>query len=139
MSPYVSPRYPATNRMFGQTLKVWTKASKDIAAWNNVDDWLEEMRAKMQGLDKVLLDITREVVLEARLEYVPVKTGRLRSSIQNYLVSSGAVRVYASTPYADYVHEFHKTKSKYIEKPFMQMVDSGIIEDRLSRYILEKF
>jgi hypothetical protein len=125
--------------MKGKTLRFWAKASKDITTWNNVNDWLEEVRGRTQGLDRVLLDITREIALEARLEYVPVKTGRLRSSIQNYLISSGAVRVSASTPYADYVHEYHKTKSKYIEKPFMQMVDSGIIEDRLSRYILEKF
>jgi ABC-type phosphonate transport system ATPase subunit len=114
-------------------------AMKDIARFNLVDDWLEEVRGRMRGLDKVLLDIAREVVLESRLEYVPVRTGRLRSSIMAYVINSGSVNIVAQTPYAAIVHETHKTKSKYLETPFMQMVDSGIIEDRLTRYILGDF
>jgi hypothetical protein len=114
-------------------------AIKDIARFNLVDDWLEEVRSRMQGLDKVLLDIAREVVLESRLKYVPVRTGRLRSSIMAYIIESGSVNIVAQTPYAARVHEEHKTKSKYLETPFMQMIESGIIEDRLTRYILGDF
>lgn len=134
---YETPKY---NRV---SIPQFTLAMRDIKEYNAMDTaHFNFNRDFGNDLSKIIYDVAREVMLESKLNYVPVLTGRLRASglvgIPNY---GGGKDIFVdlsyNTPYAWFIHEHHKSKSKYLEKPFDDAVDSGIMEERIARKILQ--
>lgn len=89
-----------------------------------IDVWFDKglaedlvIKAGMKGLKK-----WGHTVLGASKEIVPLDTGTLqRSGRVNLNEKMKKVTVSYNTPYARRQHEEHKTKSKYLEKPFNEM------------------
>ena len=135
---YESPKYDKV------PIAKFTRAMQDIKAYNAMDDATKHFVKDFgDTLSKVVYNVAREVMLESKLNYVPVLTGRLRSSglvatPQYFRKNEIYTELSYNTPYAYYVHENHKTKSKYLEKPFDEAVDSGIMEERIAREILRE-
>lgn len=134
---YEAPKY---NKV---SIPRFTVAMRDIKRYNIMDDFIKKTVSNMgDDISKIVYDVSREVMLESKLNYVPVLTGRLRASgrvgIPQY---GGGKEIFAdmsyNTPYAWFVHQYHKSKSKYLEIPFDEVVDSGIMEERISRKILQ--
>jgi hypothetical protein len=136
---YLIPKFPKGYNAF------WARASKDISMFNEIDtaQFKFTRNPKLTSdLERIVYNVAREVALEAKLNYVPVLTGRLRSSIIASLPystnSDGSITVdiTADVYYASYQHETHKTRKHFVEKPFDDMVDSGIMEERVARGIM---
>ena len=134
---YQTPKYNVVSE------KEWAKAAPDIAEYNAISSAIENfVRDFGNVMEQILWEEANAIVLESRLEYAPVRTGRLRSNIRAESPESSSqevsVNLVSDVTYAPYVHEYHKTKSKYLETPFMQVVESGILEDRIGRAYLER-
>lgn len=135
---YETPKYDEAS------VKVFLKAAKDIKDFNALDDMIKELLPLTHGgpggddvLTRILYEEARQIMLESKLEYVPVKTGRLRSSglVMIPVVSGGSytIRMGYYVPYAQRQHEEHKTKSKFLEIPLRNALESGTFQERVAR------
>jgi hypothetical protein len=140
---YQSPKYPRfrPNQPYSNFFK---KASGNIRVSNAIDTSIFNFTKGMgDSLSRIAYDVAREVMTESKLEFVPVLTGRLRASgraeIPQINNADGTVSVDLSynTPYAWVQHETNPRKPKYLERPFWDVVNSGIMEERIARKILQ--
>lgn len=122
----------------------WKQAAFDIRKYKAIDSSIFKFtRGLGDELSKIAYDVAREVMTESKLEFVPVLTGRLRASgrveIPQINNADGTVSVDLSynTPYAWVQHETNPRKPKYLERPFWDVVDSGVMEERIARRILQ--
>lgn len=113
------------------------------------DEWKAIGNEIRQALSAELYKIANEVMTESKRDYVPVRTGALRSTgtvlppeVENnqLVVRLGYGGVAA--PYALAVHETdknyrHGKQWKYLETPLMAKVGGGI-EDRLRNAVISK-
>lgn len=138
---YQSPRYPRFKPQ-GNLSDMWKKAMHDIRGYNAIDDMVKKSASNLSDeISKVMYNAAREIMLESKMAYVPVYTGRLRAS---GIVSIPQIRGNETTvvaqylaPYAEYQHEFHKTKSNFLFKPLDEVLNSGVLEDRIARAMLK--
>lgn len=125
-------------------VEMWIEASRDIKGFNALDDMIKELLPLTHGgpsgddvLTRILYEEARQIMLESKLQYVPVKTGRLRSSglVMIPVVSgdSYSIRMGYYVPYAMRQHEEHKTKSRFLEIPLRNALESGTFQDRVAR------
>jgi hypothetical protein len=83
--------------------------------------------AAMRGLK-----ITGELILGESKKKVPIDTGTLmRSGTVNADYTKNFVEISFNTPYARKQHEIHKSKSKYLERPFQE--HSGKAKDFIEK------
>lgn len=81
-----------------------------------------EIYAKLEKLRNNInnIQLTKEMleILETSKSLVPVRTGFLRSSA---FIShaKNSWKIGYTADYATYVHELHRTKSKFLESPFL--------------------
>ena len=122
----------------------WKQASFDIKRYKAIDTMISKLVPGLSGeLSKIAYDVASQVMVESKLEYVPVLTGRLRASgraeIPQINNADGTVSVDLSynTPYAWVQHETNPRKPKYLERPFWDVVNSGVMEERIARKILQ--
>lgn len=134
---YETPKYKLVSE------KEWARAVPDIREYNAISDAIANfVRDFSTEMEQIIWETANDIVQESRLDYAPVRTGRLRSNIRAEFPETSAqsvsVNMVSDVPYAPYVHEYHKTRSKYLEEPFMQIVDSGLLEERIANAYLEK-
>lgn len=82
-----------------------------------------------------------EVVLGEAKKEVPVLTGTLmRSGLVEPRKADKEIDITFNTPYALRQHEEHKTKSKYLERPFQRLSGraKGYVERILKKYEFKK-
>lgn len=122
----------------------WKQASFDIKRYKAIESSIKTLVPGLgDELSKIAHDVANEVMIESKLNYVPVLTGRLRASgraeIPQINNADGTVSVDLSynTPYAAEQHEKNARKPKYLERPFWDVVNSGIMEERIARKILQ--
>lgn len=136
--PYETPKYDRV------PIIKFTRAMKDIKEYNAMSDAsMHFVRNMSDALSRIVYDVANEVMLESKLNYVPVLTGRLRSSglvsiPKYYRKNEIMTELSYNTAYAFRQHVEHRSKSKYLEKPFEDVINSGIMEERISRKILQE-
>ena len=134
---YQTPKYNVVKE------SEWVRVMPDITQNNALTDMIESgVEALSNAISHILWDIANEIVLESRLEYAPVRTGLLRSNIRATVPDQNgdttSTTLISDVPYSWVVHEYHKTKNEYLAEPFMQVVESGLIEERVARAYLER-
>jgi hypothetical protein len=89
--------------------------------WNTEEFENKAFEAGMTGLKKI-----SEVILGEAKKIVPLDTGTLmRSGTVEAKPEDKSVITSFNTPYALKQHEAHKSKSKYLERPFLELKDKA--------------
>lgn len=125
------------------TREHWMVAFKEIQRNYVISSAIKKTVSGLSDdLSKIIYEVASDVMQESKSNYVPVLTGRLRSSGRVAIPQYGSAReiftdLSYNTPYAWFVHQYHRTKGHYLKLPFDDAVDSGMMEDRISRKILQ--
>jgi len=101
----------------------------------NSQEFIDALYRFPGDIDKAIYEALNEVmdnILKRAKQNAPVDTGRLRADIKkevNQKKLSGVI--WNDVKYAIYVHEGHKTKSKYIERAIYN--NQKAIQDRMQK------
>lgn len=129
---------------FRGTGSYWAQAFKDIQRNIVINSAIVKTVSNLgDDVSKIVYDEAYNIMQESKENYVPVLTGRLRSSgrvgIPQY--GKGAeifVDLSYNTPYAWFVHQYHRTKGHYLKIPFEDSaMYSDILENRIADKILK--